>query len=130
MNGAKPASKPEQTELGVAQPASGAGHSVGPGLGRLLHGDNHERMAPGPALEQTSQPDASTSISRSLFWTLLAADALLLVLASCLLITGRSRPDLLVVILAVMAVALGAWLSCYAVWSRGPGRPNESFPPE
>jgi len=122
MNGAKPASAPEGNSAPAAAPAAESTTPVGPGFGRLLQG---APRSPAPAPSPVQKPPHGRpfpAISRALFWTMLAADLLLLILAASVILTTRGRVPLWTLALAASAISLGAWLGCYAVWSSDIGR--------
>ena len=109
MNGAKPVNPPDQSALPLSDNSSSA---VGPGLGTLLQG----RRAGDPVSSSKTapSPDRAARQSRSLRWTLLAADALLVLLAVWLVL-GRSRPlSVWEILLCVLAFGLAACLGCWA----------------
>ncbi len=116
MGKTKPAETPGQPVLplsdggGKSEPAPASA-----GLSTLLRGSNNGPSAPGQT--QGAQPrehDASRPRSSSLTWTLLAADALLVVLAVWQVVTRRGRLGFWGGLLTVLAVGLGAWLGCSA----------------
>jgi hypothetical protein len=113
MGGTKPANPPAQAPLPLAEEASPPpGASLGPGLTTLLKG---QRPGQGPA--ETPPPGEVSSagrIPRSLPWTLLAADVLLITLAVWIVARGAGRAHLTEILLVAAALGLGAWLGCCA----------------
>jgi hypothetical protein len=115
MGGAKPANSPGAAASGAPETK---GPTAGPGFTSLLQGQHNEEPAPaspGERLEPSPPPARS---GRSLFWVLLAADGLFIVLALWLMVGRSGRPGRWEILLSVLALGLGAWLACYAVLAR------------
>jgi hypothetical protein len=122
MGKSKPAESPGQPVLPLSDtPGKANGTAPGPGFTSLLQGPRNGQGAPGTS-SQTPSPDpgASQARSPSLTWTLLAADALLVVLAAWQVTTRRGHLGFWGGLLTVLAVGLGAWLGCSAFLHRRP----------
>jgi hypothetical protein len=115
MRGTKPANSPAQTALPLAG-GQGPDESpaVGPGLGSLLQGPRPDETNSRPQPSSFDPLEDKVDAPRSLAWTLLAADLLLVVLAIWIVLRGPSRPGPTEILLVVAALGLGAWLGCCA----------------
>ncbi len=114
----KPAETPGQPALPLGEetrtPERPAGNS---GLNTLLQGSRNGQGPADPSGEHGSgQPRLS-----SLTWTLLAADALLVILAVWQVATRRGRLGFWGSLLTILAVGLGGWLGCSAFLLRRRG---------
>lgn len=100
LKGRKPVATPEERGHPETVPDS---ETPGPGLEKLLQGNAAEDSAPRRVgLVQ---------------WSLVGADVVLLIL-SARMVFGRSTPlSVADIILCLLAVGLGAWLSCLALLS-------------
>ena len=117
MNGAKPVNPPDQPALPLAE---GGGPAVGPGLGTLLQG---RRAGGSPGAPRSGDTSASLPPamrqSGLLRWTLLAADALLILLAAWLVFGRAQRLGVWEILLCVLALGIAACLGCWAVLLAG-----------
>ena len=115
MKGAK--ESPQRAE-GEAQPTS-----VTPGMAALLRvgngGPKPETQSPHGTPPSQSEPPVSPGAARRGKWvlrvSLFAADALLLGLAARLVFKSSGPLSFLETALCVVAVMMGAWLSCLAL---------------
>ncbi len=91
-----------------------------PGMATLLRGSG------GPKTETKDQPPANgqpsappttpASRSRAVQISLIVADALLLALAARIVLKSNGHLGFIESALCVVALGLGAWLSCLALW--------------
>ena len=125
---------------GIAVPGRAEGHpaaSENPvqppnaGLSALLSG---ERGLSTPSPKESS-PEAAGFKSlwqnwAVMKWILVAADVLLLSLASLLVFKHPGRLSFLEWVLCLLALSTGAALAAWALLGHAPGRPSASNPPE
>jgi hypothetical protein len=95
------------------------GPSLSPGMATLLKAGNggpkpQERSPTEPALEESARSGARDR--RSLRISLVLADLLLVGLAASLVFKSGGHFGFIETLLCVAALALGAWLSCLALW--------------
>ncbi len=102
------------------QSAPASGHAAArpgeltPGVAALLHGpDTAAKPARAPA---TEEPPPAFISRRWLQVTLLLTDVVLAALAVTLMLQSHGRFGALEVMLCVLALAIGALLSCWAFW--------------
>jgi len=110
--------KEAKTSSASSEPATEPA-SVSPGLATLLRRSNGEGRTPesGPAPgPEPATPPLPFRRRRLLQASLLLADVLLLALAMLCIFKGRAPFGFIGIVLCVIAVALGAWLSCLAFW--------------
>ncbi len=65
---------------------------------------------------QSIRPAPSPTRSRAVQVSLIVADALLLALAARLVLKANGHLGFIEIALCVVALGLGAWLSCLALW--------------
>jgi hypothetical protein len=115
MGGGKPANYPAQTALSLpGELGADDTPTVGPGFGSLLQGQRSEEASPRLQPSSMEAFEEKVEAPRSLSWTLLAADLLLVVLAIWIVMRDPSRPGPTEILLVVAALGLGAWLGCCA----------------
>ena len=92
--------------------------SLTPGIAALLRRGNGEPKTEGqpPAPPQPAAPPGPTRGRRRLRISLWLADLLLLGLAARLVFRAHGSLGTLEAVLCVVALLLGAWLSCQALW--------------
>ena len=100
---------------GQENPAEKA--SVTPGMAALLSGGNgHTKNQPAPA---DAQNLATAVRKRKLIQaSLFIADILLIGLVARLVFVSHGHFGLVEVALCILAMAIGAWLSCLALWMK------------
>jgi hypothetical protein len=87
--------------------------SLSPGVASLFRGGNGEENNANDALEKQATHKRKRLVRISLFF----ADAVLFALAAVLVIKAHGRVGFAGIAVCVLAVTLGAWLSCLALWS-------------
>jgi len=91
-----------------------------PGMATLFRGSGSpksETKDQPPANGQPSAPSPSPAWrSRAVQISLIVADALLLALAARLVLKDNGHLGFIEITLCVVALGLGAWLSCLAIW--------------
>jgi len=95
-------------------------------MATLLRGNQATPMAEGgrDAKPATQTPESERRAERALLkLSLVLADVLLAVLAACL-VWRKGSFGLLEIALCVLALALGAWLTCLALWFGKDKDPN------
>jgi hypothetical protein len=91
---------------------------VSPGMAALLRGGNGAAKEPqnGDKLEQTQESRAATRRKRLLIQaSLFAADVLVIGLVARLAFVSHGKFGLIEITLSILALAIGAWLSCLAL---------------
>jgi hypothetical protein len=99
------------------------GKRITPGVASLLRGTQTDNQPEIPA-QKPSEPKAATapdtrpSIFRNplVAGSLILADVVLLVLATRLVLTAQTELGFLEILLCIVAVGMGAWLACLALW--------------
>ena len=93
-----------------------------PGMATLLRGakthpksETKDQTQPSPNGQSPPAP-ASPARSRAVQISLIVADALLLALAARLVFKANGHLGFIEITLCVVALGLGAWLSCLALW--------------
>ena len=93
-----------------------------PGMAALLRGNDANPKAE-PKDQVKSSPDAKPALpppatprSRAVQISLIVADLLLLALAARLVLKAKGHLGLIEIALCIVALGLGAWLSCLALW--------------
>jgi hypothetical protein len=115
MGRRKPAEQPAQPALPLSDDAR---NSIGPGLNSLLQGPRAPETETAPRVETGEAGEDHRLPRRSVVWTLAGADVLLVVLAIWIVVRGGTQLEGAGLLLAIAAVALGAWLGCCAVLLR------------
>ena len=91
-----------------------------PGVATLLRGNNAAQEKPGSAEPQPSNGEATkptpAKLGGAVRVSLIVADLLLLALAARLVIKAKGHLGFTEISLCVVALGLGAWLSCLAFW--------------
>ncbi len=94
--------------------------TLSPGVASLLRGANGESKSPsshpGPSGLDSSAPPGRSRSRRLLRASLFLADLLLLTFAARLIFHAEGPLGLASIALGVVAVLLGAWLTCLALW--------------
>lgn len=99
-------------------PAPSVAAPVTPGVGRLLRGQ-HEAETPARAELETASVPAHESTTGFIRGLMIAADFLLIAMASALALKSKSSFGFVEILLCSVAIGLGAVLSCIAVlWRR------------
>lgn len=95
-----------------AQPAN-----ISPGMAALLRQESEVAKSGEPKQEPALHDDkAAAAQNRAVLKTsLVVADVLLVLLAACLSLRKGSF-GFLEVVLSILALAVGAWLACVAIW--------------
>jgi hypothetical protein len=115
MGESKPAKTPEQPSLeGPGKAAHGLEGPVGPGLHKLLQGQRADSSGSGPEASTLTEAAPDGGVPRTLRWTLVGADVLLVIAALWVVARSQNRFGLGDVLLVIAALSLGAWLSCCA----------------
>src|SRR5260221_651357 len=111
---------PAESAQQPAVPSSPA--PLTPGMATLLRGskplpksDTKDQAYPSPNSQSPPAPGAPTR-SRAVQISLIVADALLLALATRLVLKANGHLGFVEITLCVVALGLGAWLSCLALW--------------
>ena len=103
---------------GTATEAPPTGANPSPGMATLLGGGKDK--TPSPTESSETEPIPGSAKARNRKWIglipLFVADGLLLALTALLAWKGHSRLGRLELGLCVIAVAVGAWLSCLAIF--------------
>jgi hypothetical protein len=91
---------------------------VTPGMAALLRGGNGEGKEPDPANKaETAEGIAQRARKRMLIQgSLFAADLVVVGLVARLAFVSHGRFGFVEVALSIFALAIGAWLSCLALW--------------
>ena len=112
MHETNPANSPEQTGLPLT---SGNEAGIGPGLGSLLQGNKHGPTPVSPdSRGEAAGSDFTVRQPRSLQWTLVAADALLVLLAFWLVVGKTKALSIWEILLCVVTLSLASCLGCWA----------------
>lgn len=107
------------------RPASGGSEGptqkaeVTPGMAALLRGGNGAPKEPqnGDKAEQAEESRAATRRKRLVIQaSLFVADLVVIGLVARLAFVSHGQFGLIEVVLSILALAIGAWLSCLAVW--------------
>ena len=99
-----------------AAPASGdQPRGLSPGMATLLRGDNCSPTNGAAQTEGQSQIAEKPGSKRMLRASLVLADLLLFALAARLVFRSHGHFGFIEVMLCIVAVGLGAWLSCLAI---------------
>jgi len=116
MKEANPSSPPKDSSV-PAQPAN-----ISPGMAALLRQESEVAKSGEPKQEPALHDDkAAAAQNRAVLKTsLVVADVLLVLLAACLALRKGSF-GFLEISLCVIALALGAWLTCLAIMWGGRG---------
>ena len=67
-------------------------------------------------VSQGNEPSAPRALSSNLRISLVIADVVLLALAARMVMKNPGRLGIVEVALCVLAIGLGAWLTCMALW--------------
>jgi len=87
---------------------------VTPGMAALLRGGNGEGKEPEP---EVAEDRARRARNRMLIQaSLFVADLLVIGLVARLAFVSHGKFGLIEVVLSILALAIGAWLSCLALW--------------
>jgi hypothetical protein len=90
---------------------------VTPGMAALLRGGNGAAREPQNGEMPTEESRAATRRKRFLIQaSLLAADLVVVGLVARLAFVSHGRFGVIEVALSILALAIGAWLSCLALW--------------
>jgi hypothetical protein len=92
---------------------------VSPGMAALLRGGNGAAKEPqnGGKPEQAEESRAATRRNRRIIQaSLFVADLLVIGLVARLAFVSHGRFGLIEITLSILALAIGAWLSCLALW--------------
>ena len=94
-----------------------------PGVASLLRGTQTDSPPETPARKPADPKPAPASDTRpSIFrnplvaGSFILADVVLLVLATRLVLTAKTELGFLEILLCIVAVGMGAWLACLALW--------------
>jgi hypothetical protein len=110
--------EPKAAPLPAGPPAEPV--SITPGVAALLRGGNGTPQAALEAdAEQPAQPAAAPPGKRLLQASLVLADLLLLVFVTRLILAAHGPMGIIQLGLCVLALMVGAWLSCLALWLEG-----------
>ncbi|MCF7765306.1 MAG: hypothetical protein K9N62_16690 [Verrucomicrobia bacterium] len=96
-------------------PSSGPVRTVGPGMSTLLEGSRRFEPDSAPVFKTPEVPAHDGSEFRTLKWTLIFADVLLVCL-SCFVVSGSNEPiGFSEILLCALALGTGAALSLFAI---------------
>lgn len=94
-------------------------HYVTPGMAALLRGGNGEAKEQPPTGKSSHADTESLAAARKLTQvSLFIADILLIGLVARLAFVSHGHFGLVEVALGILAMAIGAWLSCLALWMK------------
>jgi hypothetical protein len=111
--------KERSASTGQAQPPEKP--PVTPGMAALLRGKNGEAKEQGSDKSQPSDPENVSAATRKrnlIQASMFLADIFLLVLVARLAFVSHGHFGLFEVALCIIALAIGAWLSCLALWMK------------
>jgi len=95
---------------------------VTPGIAALLRGGNGEAKEPKPGDEAQPADEEGRAVRtrnrRLIQASLFVADLLVIGLVARLAFVSHGRFGLIEIALSILALAVGAWLSCLALWLR------------
>ena len=90
---------------------------VTPGMAALLRGGNGKEPQNGDKPQQAEESRAATGRKRLVIQgSLFVADVLVIGLVVRLAFVSHGRFGVIEVALSILALAIGAWLSCLALW--------------
>jgi hypothetical protein len=109
--------KPATPEAPAAPQPPAPPTALTPGMASLLRGKQAERQPDAtPADPQPTASERPTGDRKVLKGSLVAADMLLLTLTGYLVFNSHKPFGAVEVSLCIIAVGLGAWLTCLALW--------------
>jgi hypothetical protein len=108
----------KERPVSAAPENSSENAKVTPGMAALLRGGNGEGHEPEPTNKaETAEDLAGKARKRMLIQgSLFAADLVVVGLVARLAFVSHGRFGVMEVTLSILALAIGAWLSCLALW--------------